>query len=125
MMPKLKTLLAFLVALTLAFSPVAAFAMAKSCQGMQQTIGVNGTADFGMADNGGMANCPCPESMPNCGSMPQCQTASGCTSQCFASCGVLPNVTGKASADLGILKIADNDLFTSRSIPPPAPPPRA
>ena len=124
MMPKFRTLLALLVALTLAFSPVAGFAMGKSCQGMQQSISVDGATGSPMTDSGGMANCPCPESMPNCGAMPQCQTASGCASQCFASCGVMPTVTGQTSVDLGILKLADNEFFSSRSITPPAPPPR-
>ncbi len=125
MMPRFRTFLAFFVALTLAFSPVAGFAMGKSCQGMQQSMSADGTAGFSMTDNGGMANCPCPESMPNCAAMPQCQTASGCASQCFAACGVLPTVTGQTSVDLGMLKLADNELFSSRSITPPAPPPRA
>lgn len=125
MMPRFRTLLAFIVAVTLTFSPVAGFAMGKSCQGMQQSMSVDGMAGATTADHGGMANCPCPESMPNCAAMPQCQTASGCASQCFASCGMLPTGTGQAAADLGMLTIADNDVFTSRSITPPAPPPRA
>ena len=125
MMPRFRTLLAFIVALTMALSPVAGFAMGKSCQGMQQSMSVDGTAGASAADNGGMANCPCPDSMPNCGAMPQCQMASGCFGQCFASSGMLSAVTGQAAADLGMLKIAGNGLFTSRSITPPAPPPRA
>ena len=125
MMPRFRTLLAFLVALTLAFSPVAGFAMGKSCQGMQQTINVDGTASFGMIDHGGMANCPCPDSMPNCAAMPQCQTASGCASQCFASCGVLPFVTGQLALDHDVMTAAASMLPASRSITPPAPPPRA
>lgn len=125
MMPRFRTFLAFLVALTLAFSPVAGFAMGKSCQGMQHSISVDGAASSGMTDNGGMANCPCPASMPNCAAMPLCQTASGCASQCFTSSGVLPSVTGQRSLDHDVLTAAANMLPASRSITPPAPPPRA
>ena len=125
MMPKLKTLLAFLVALTLAFSPVAAFAMTKSCQGMQQTIGVDGTADSVMTGNGGMADCPCHNAMPHCGTMPQCQTSTGCASQCMASCGIVSGTTTAPKPDHDVLRFAAVALGHSLTIQPPAPPPRA
>lgn len=123
-MPRFRTLLAFIVALTLAFSPVAGFAMGQSCQGMQQSMGVDDTAGASMADHGGMGNCPCPDSMPNCGAMPQCQTASGCASQCMASAAIVSSVFSPVAPGHDVLKFAAVALGNSLTIQPPAPPPR-
>jgi hypothetical protein len=124
-MNRIRPLLAFLIALTLAFSPVTAFAMSKSCQEMQQTMTDNGTAGASTADHGNMADCPCHNSMPNCGTMPQCQTASGCANQCSTSCGVLPTVTALVALDHDFFAAAASMLPASLFITPPAPPPRA
>ena len=108
-----RTILAILLSLTMAFAPVVSLAMAKSCaMTMQMTAG-------------NPADCPCHNSMPNCGAMPQCQTASGCASQCFASCGVLLSVTGQLALDHDVVVAAVTLLPASQSITPPAPPPRA
>lgn len=112
-MPRFRPLLAFLIALTLAFSPVASLAMAKSC-----VMTTEMTA-------GNPADCPCHDSMPNCGAMPQCRTATGCASQCFAACGVLPSVAAQPVLDHDTVKMAANAHVSSLSIEPPAPPPRA
>lgn len=112
-MLRFKPLLAILVALTLAFSPVASVAMAKSCVMTTEMT----------ADNS--ADCPCHDAMPNCGAMPQCRTAAGCASQCFAACGVLPTVTAQSLLDHDTMKMAANARVSSLSIEPPAPPPRA
>ncbi len=113
-MPRFRTVLAVLVALTMAFAPVASKTMAKSCA---MTTAMT-------ADNA--ADCPCHDSMPDCGTMPQCQTAGGCASQCFtSSCGVMPSVTGQLVPDHDLLKTAANQQQSSLSIEPPAPPPRA
>lgn len=125
MMPRFRPLLAVLIALTLGFSPVAGFAMTKSCQGMQQTIGVDGRADSGMTNDGGMADCPCHNAMPHCGTMPQCQTSTGCASQCMASAGIVSGAFAPAKLDHDALTFAAVALGHSLTIQPPAPPPRA
>lgn len=113
-MLRLRTVLAVLIALTMAFAPVASMAMAKSCA---MTTAMT-------ADNA--ADCPCHDSMPDCGTMPQCQTAGGCASHCFTfSCGVLPGLAGQLPPDLDASKTAANQHLSSLSIEPPAPPPRA
>lgn len=124
-MPRFRPLLAFLIALTLAFSPVAAFAMSKSCQGMQQSVSVNGAADAAMTDDGGMANCPCHNAMPHCGTMPQCQTSAGCARQCMASSGIVSSALSSATPDHVVMALTALALGHSLSIQPPAPPPRA
>ena len=106
-------LLAILVALTLALSPVASVAMAKSCVMTTEMT----------ADNS--ADCPCHDAMPDCGAMPQCRTVAGCASQCFAAFGVLPSVTAQPPLDHDDVKMAANVHVSSLSIKPPAPPPRA
>ncbi|MGQ0673152.1 MAG: hypothetical protein ACT4N2_09780 [Hyphomicrobium sp.] len=113
-MARFRTVMAVLVALTLAFMPVASMAMAKSCA---MTTAMT-------ADNA--ADCPCHDSMLDCGTMPQCQTAGGCASQCFTfSCGVLPGLTGQLAPDRDASKTAASQQPPSLSIKPPAPPPRA
>lgn len=113
MMRGFKPVLAVLIALIVALSPVASVAMAKSCAMTTEMT----------ADN--PADCPCHDSMPDCGAMPQCRTAAGCASQCFAACGVLPYVTAQPALDHDKLKMAANAHVSSLSIEPPAPPPRA
>lgn len=108
-----RTILAFLLSFTLVFAPLVSVAMAKSCTMTSQ-----------MTDDG-TADCPCHDSMSDCGSMPQCRTAAGCASQCFASCGVVPAVVGQFAPDHGVVKMSDNQQLSSLSIKPPAPPPRA
>ena len=105
-MKRLRPLLALFIALSLAFSPVAGFAMTmtKSCQGMQQTMADEGTGAGDIAANGIMADCPCHSTMPNCGTTPQCQTL---------------------TPDHDVLTLAVLALGQSLSIQPPAPPPRA
>ena len=112
-MLRFRPLLAILVAMTLAFSPVASVAMAKSCVMTTEMT----------ADN--LADCPCHDAMPDCGAMPQCRTAAGCASQCFAACGVLPTVTAQTVLDHDTMKMTANVRVSSLSIEPPAPPPRA
>ena len=112
-MLRFRPLLAILIALTLAFSPVASVAMAKSCVM---------TAEMS-ADNS--ADCSCHDAMPNCETMPQCTTGSGCASHCVHSCGVLPTVTAQSLLDHDTMKMATNARVSSLSIEPPAPPPRA
>lgn len=124
-MKRIRPLMAFLVALTLVFSPVAAVAMTKSCQGMQHSINVDRTAGADMTDNGGMADCPCHNAMPNCGTMPQCQTSAGCASQCMASCGIVSNAFTPLAMAHDVVTLAVLALGHSLSIQPPAPPPRA
>ena len=124
-MPRFRTFLAVLVALTLTFAPVAVYAMAKSCQGMQHTMTDNGKAGAATTDNGGKADCPCHNSMPDCGSMPQCQTASGCASQCFTFCGTVPTVSSLLAPAHEGIKTRDGLTPSSLSIRPPSPPPRA
>lgn len=124
-MLRFRPILAIVVALSLAFSPVAAFAMTKSCQGMQETIGVDGTADSVMTGNGGMADCPCHNAMPHCGTMLQCQTSTGCASQCMASTGIVSSAFASITPDHDVLKFAAAALGHFLTIQPPAPPPRA
>lgn len=116
-MPRFTPLLALLIALTLAFSPVASVAMAKSCV-MTTEMTTEMTAD-------NSADCPCHDAMLDCGARPQCRTAAGCASQCFAACGVLPTVTAQSVLDHDTMKMAANARVSSLSIEPPAPPPRA
>lgn len=113
MMPRFWTLLAFLIALTVAFAPVASVAMAKSC-----TMTMEMTAD-------GTTHCACHNTMPNCDSMPQCRTGSGCASQCFNTFGVLSTLTGQIEPDHVVLKMGANSHAAWLSIKPPSPPPRA
>lgn len=107
-----RTLLALLLMLTMAFAPVASTAMAKPC-----TMTMAMTTDS-------VADCPCRDSMPDCGTMPQCQTAAGCASQCSATSGVIPTVSGEFTPDHDILMMAAIEHLTSLAIKPPAPPPR-
>lgn len=108
-----RTIFAIVLSLTMAFAPVASLAMAKSCTMItQMTLG-------------NLADCPCHNSMPDCGSMPQCRTAAGCASQCFAAYGVLPSVAAQPALDHDNVKMAANAHVSSLSIEPPAPPPRA
>ena len=125
-MKRLRPLLALFIALTLAFSPVAGFAMTmtKSCQGMQQTMADDGTGAGDIAANGIMADCPCHSTMPNCGTMPQCQTSAGCASQCAATCGIVSSASTPLTPDHDVLTLAVLALGQSLSIQPPAPPPR-
>lgn len=108
-----RTILAVVLSLTMAFAPVASVAMAKACA----------TTTEMTADN--PADCPCHDSMPNCGAMPQCRTAAGCASQCFAAYGVLPSAAAQPALDHDNVKMAANAHVSSLSIAPPAPPPRA
>ena len=126
-MKRIRPLLAFFIALTLALSPVAGFAMTmtKPCQGMQQTMADDGTDGGNIMANGIMAECPCQDSMPNCGTMPQCQTSAGCASQCMASCGIVSSAFMPLAPDHDVLTLAVLALGHSLSIQPPAPPPRA
>lgn len=117
-MPRLRTVLAVLAALTMAFMPVIGHAMAKSCA-MTTSM-----SDAGINDDGTM-NCPCHQSMPDCGAMPQCQTASGCASQCLSFCGTVPVLTGLRAPDHQSLKMRGDPARASLSIRPPSPPPRA
>jgi hypothetical protein len=106
-MPRFRTVLAVLVALTLAFVPVVSEAMAKSCA-MTSQITDDGTMD-----------CPCHQSMPDCGTMPQCQTASGCASQCLTFCGTVPTMSGLLAPDHEVVKMRDGLNLSSLSITPP------
>lgn len=126
-MKRLRPLLALFIALTLAFSPVAGFAMtmSKSCQGMHQTITDDDTGGGNIAVNSIMADCPCHSTMPNCGTMPQCQTSAGCASQCMATCGIVSSASTPLAPDDDVLTLAALALGHSLSIQPPAPPPRA
>ena len=124
-MPSFRRVLAVLAALTMAFAPVAVFAMAKSCHGTQHTMTDDGQAGTVMTHNGGMADCACHSSMPDCGSMPQCQMAVGCVSQCFTSCGMVSAAGALLAPDHDGMKMRDGQTLSSLSIRPPSPPPRA
>ncbi len=126
-MKRLRPLLALFIALSLAFSPVAGFAMtmSKSCQGMHKTITDDDTGGGNIAANGIMADCPCHSTMPNCGTMPQCQTSAGCASQCMATCGIVSSESTPLAPDHDVLTLGALALGHSLSIQPPAPPPRA
>ena len=109
-----RTILASLLSLALAFAPIVSVAMAKPCGNAAQMIdGATGGTD-----------CPCDKSMPHCGTMPQCQTVSGCASQCFTSCGIVSSVARQFTPDHGAMKIIEGIRLSSHSIKPPAPPPR-
>jgi hypothetical protein len=112
-MGSIRTILAVLVSLTLAFAPVANVAVANSCS-MTTAMSNSGAADF-----------PCHDCMPGCGSMAQCQTSAGCVSHCYTGSGLVPSLTGLTTPALDGLKTADIQLLSSLSIRPPAPPPRA
>jgi hypothetical protein len=112
-MTRFRTILAVLVALTLAFAPVVSAAMVKSCA-MTSEMSGDGTMD-----------CPCHQSMPDCGTMPQCQTASSCASQCFTACGTVPAMSGLLAPEHDDAKMRDGLILSSLSIRPPSPPPRA
>jgi hypothetical protein len=112
-MRRFRTVLAFLVTLTLAFAPVASVAMPKAC-----------SMTTAMSDDGA-AECACHKAMPDCGSMPQCQTSAGCASQCYAGSGLLPSPMGPTTPVLDDVKMAESLHLSSLSIRPPAPPPRA
>lgn len=114
-MSSLRAIFALFVSLTLALVPVASVAMAKSCA---MTSHTEMTGDE-------PADCPCDMDMAQCRTMPQCRTASGCASQCFASCGVVPDVTGGMMPAHDGLKMGGATRLSSLSIEPPAPPPRA
>ena len=108
-----RNIFGFLLSLALAFAPVVSVAMAEPC----------GTVSQGMT-GGGMGDCPCYKFMPNCGTMPQCQTSAGCASQCFASCGIVSAVARQFTPDHSALKMIERIRLSSLSIKPPAPPPR-
>lgn len=108
-----RTILAFLMSLTMALAPFASAAIAKPCA-MTTDIAV-----------GASAKCPCHGSMLDCGSMPQCSTAAGCVSQCFAWFGIVPAVSGHLMPDQHRLETTVSRLPSSLSVEPPSPPPRA
>ena len=112
MMPRFRTLLALFIAVTVALAPVASFAWAKPCT-MTMEMTAHGTA----AD-------PCLNTMPNCDSTRQCQTGSGCASQCFETFGFLSTLTDQIEPDQVVLNTGAKANVASLSIEPPSPPPR-
>ena len=107
-----RTVVAFLLSFTLAFGPVVSVAMVTLCTMTSQ-----------MMDDGS-TNCPCQNSMPNCGSMPQCRTITGCANQCTAASAVMPSVIRAAMPGRNVVEMRDIPHLASLSIRPATPPPR-
>ena len=127
-----RTILAFLLALTLAFQPTVNMAMASSCGTLNQMAGgqaLTAKASQVQASTVTLAdvsnNCPCEKSMPDCASMPQCGTAAGCSSQCLGSPGVVAAAVHQAKSVHDRYTMGGNQLIVSLAIAPPSPPPRA
>lgn len=133
-----RTTLALLLSLTMALAPAVSMAMGRSCAATAHATGqVSGdqsatgrTADVrsfqtldAKAPVGISADCP-QGSMPNCASMPQCQTASGCSGQCLGSLGVV-TADHRATLAQDHFAIGANQALASLAITPPAPPPCA
>lgn len=133
-----RTILTLFLSLTMALAPAVSMAMGRSCAATtHDTSQVSGdqsptaqTPDVrsfqtldAKASVGISADCP-QGSMPNCASMPQCQTASGCSSQCLGSFGI---VTANHHAKLAHdhFAIGSSQAVASLAIAPPAPPPCA
>lgn len=112
-MGKIRTLIIMVLALASALAPVASVAMARPC-----------TMTAGMRA-GNPAACPCHNAMKDCGSLPQCRTATGCASQCFTVGAYLPPNSKLPILGHNRVPIADNDRLASLTIKPPAPPPRS
>ena len=132
-----RTILALLLSLTMAFVPAVSMAMGHACAAPamktgqmsgDQTSTAQGAA-VQVADAQSSMSiptpCPCNDSMPNCASMVQCQTASGCASHCLGSLGVALATDFQASPGHDHFAIGSNQAVASLAITPPAPPPRA
>ena len=145
-----RTILACLLSLTMAFVPAVSMAMGHSCAATAKTMAqmpgeqvstaqapiveaaVVQASDVQPAqtlDNQASmsmpASCPCNGSMPNCASMMQCQTASGCASHCLGSLGVVIAADFQAKLGHDHFATGSNQAVASLTITPPAPPPRA
>ena len=145
-----RTMLACLLSLTMAFVPAVSMAMGHSCAATAKTMApmpgeqvstaqapiveaavvkasvVQATQTLDTQASMSMpASCPCNGSMPNCASMVQCQTASGCASHCLGSLGVALATDFQASLGHDHFAIGTNQAVASLAITPPAPPPRA
>ena len=145
-----RTIIACLLSLTMAFVPAVSMAMGHSCAATTKTTSqlsgdqvstaqapiveaaVVEASDVQPAQTLGTqasmsmpASCPCNGSMPNCASMVQCQTASGCASHCLGSVGVATAADYQASLGHDHFATGSNQAVASLTITPPAPPPRA
>ena len=131
-----RTILACLLSLTMAFVPAVSMAMGHSCAATGQMSGdqiANAQAPDvqsfqthdAQASMSMPANGPCDQSMPNCGTMVQCQTASGCASHCLGSLAVVAMADYQANLAHDHFAIGSNQAVASLAITPPAPPPRA
>lgn len=108
----LRLILATLITLALALTPVAGFAMEGSCSCPAEL-----TAS-------GADSCPCHDSMPDYGAMPSCRTAAGCASHCFGFHAVGLAVIGQIAPSHDVLTMLAEQRPSSVSIRPPSPPPR-
>ena len=145
-----RTMLACLLSLTMAFVPAVSMAMGHSCAATAKTMAPMpgeqvSTAQASIVEAAVVqasvvqpaqtldtqasmsmpASCPCNGSMPNCASMMQCQTASGCASHCLGSLGVTLAADFQASLGHDHFAIGASQAVASLAITPPVPPPRA